>query len=163
VIRRLLPLLLVAFVAVASGCGGDAPTQEEFETQVQQTRDRTDGTLQNITTATSWDELLLRIRAAADETRAAAEQLDETGAPDGLEDEARELVISLRGLADELAATADALEEETTFDEQPVSGLDFAFWDRAQEALEALREQGVDVEPLARHRAPADEDAVTEG
>jgi hypothetical protein len=153
--RRLLPVLLVLLLALgAAGCGGDEPTREEFEAQVRDSRDRTDEALENITTAEDWDTLLLRIRAASDQIGAAAEDLDEAGAPEELEAEARELVLSLRGLSDEVGNTATALEEEPAFQQSPVSALEFAFWDRTQEALAALREQGVEAPPLARHSAP---------
>lgn len=155
--RLAAPLLIVLALAVA-GCGAET-SQEEFEAQVRESRDRTNAALANIATAEDWDQLLLRIRAASDQTRAAAEDLDETGAPSDLEDEANELVLSLRGLSDELDATADALEEEPTFEQAPVSALEFAFWDRMQEALNALRQEGVEVAPLERHAPPEDDAA----
>jgi hypothetical protein len=143
--------LLLATAAV--GCGG-GPSEDEFASQVRDSRDRTDAALENVTTSEDWDQLLLRIRAASDQIRAAAQDLDEVGAPDEYEEEARELVVSLRGLADEVGNTAVALEEEPTFEQQPVSALEFVFWDRAQEALGALRDQGIDVPPLERHAPP---------
>jgi hypothetical protein len=157
--RRLIPLLLVLILALAAaGCGG-GPSEEEFAAQVRDSRDRTDTALENITTSEDWDQLLLRIRAASDQIRSAAQDLDEVGAPGEYEDEARELVTSLRGLADEVGNTAAALEEEPTFEQQPVSALEFAFWDRTQEALEALRAEGIDVSPLQRHAPPGQPDS----
>jgi outer membrane murein-binding lipoprotein Lpp len=154
VLRRIAPLFAVVLAALAaSGCGG-GPSEEEFASQVRDSRDRTDAALQNITTAEDWDQLLLRIRAASDQIGSAAEDLDEVGAPDEYEDEARELVTSLRGLSEEVGNTATALEEEPTFQDQPVSALEFAFWDRTQEALASLRTLGIDVPELGRH-APA--------
>jgi len=149
--RRLIPVLLVLLLAVgAAGCGGET-SREDFEAQVRESRDTTDQALRNIALSEDWDQLLLRIRAASDQIGRAAEELDEVGAPDELEDEHRELVLSLRGLSEEVGNTATALEEEPAFQESPVSALEFAFWDRTQNALAALREQGVDAPPLGRH------------
>jgi hypothetical protein len=154
VLRRVAPLLAgLLVVLVAAGCGG-GPSEEEFASQVRESRDRTDAALENITTSEDWDQLLLRIRAASDQIRTAAEDLDEVGAPDAYEEEARELVTSLRGLADEVGNTATALEEEPTFEQQPVAALEFAFWDRTQEALTTLRDRGIDVPALDRHTPP---------
>lgn len=159
VLRRLPPLLLALPLALAAaGCGG-GPSQEEFSSQVRDTRDRTDTALENITTAEDWDQLLLRIRAASDQIRSAADDLDEVGAPDEHEEGAEELVTSLRGLADEVGNTAEALEQEPAFQEQPISALEFAFWQRTQEALTALRNEGIEVAPLDRHAPPPAPDA----
>ncbi len=155
VIARICAVLLVVLAAsAAAACGGSEPTQAEFEAQVRDSRDRTDAALENIGTAETFDQLLLRIRAASDQTRAAADDLDELGAPGDFDDEADELVTALRGLADELAATADAIEDDPTFDEQRITGLEFRFWTQTQTALTSLREQGVEVPPLAQHALP---------
>ena len=155
---RLASVLVVASLALAAaGCG--STSREDFEAQVRDSRDRTDAALANIATAQTWDELLLRIRAASDQIGSAADDLEEVGAPDGLEEEAEELVTSLRGLSEEVGNTATALEEEPTFQEAPVSALEFAFWDRTQEALAALRAEGIDVQPLGRHAPPEQPDS----
>jgi hypothetical protein len=155
VIARICAVLVVVLAAsAAAGCGGSEPSQAEFEAQVRESRDRTDAALANIGTSETFDQLLLRIRAASDEARSAAEDLDELGAPGDFDDDAGELVTALRGLADELSATADAIEDDPTFDEQRITGLQFEFWTRTQEALTSLREQGVEVPPLEPHALP---------
>jgi predicted nucleic acid-binding Zn-ribbon protein len=149
--RALLALTMLLVVLTGAGCmGGDGPSEEEFATQVRESRDRTDAALEHVTRAQSYDDLLDRIYLAGDAARSASEDLEETGAPSALEEDAEQLTRALRDLGDELSATADALNDEQ-FEGSTVEGLEFENWNKVQTALGDLRKQGVQVPPLARH------------
>lgn len=149
-IARLTALALALGLALAAaGCGG-GPTREDFEAQVQDTRDRTDAALAEVTTAETFDELLGNLTTAGNRTEEAADDLDELGAPDEYEDQAGELVDGLRALAEELRATAAALED-MQLQNSPISGLEFENWNRVQDVLRELQQRGLDVQPLERH------------
>jgi uncharacterized Ntn-hydrolase superfamily protein len=150
--RTFLLLAAVLVALMAAGCmgGGADPSQEEFAAQVVETRNRTDAALEHMTGARTYDDLLDRIDLAGDAAQAAADDLEDAGAPSELEDQAEELVEALRALGDELTATAEALDDEQ-YDGSTIQGLNFTNWTRAQTALDDLREQGVDVPPLERH------------
>ncbi|HWH05803.1 MAG TPA: hypothetical protein VNT23_05135 [Gaiellaceae bacterium] len=153
---RLLLLVLAALAALAvgalaAGCGGDADsTEEAFEQEVVAARDRTDSALAQITTPTSEDDLLVRIRLARDEVASASGELAVVEAPEDLRDEQRALAGALSALSTELDGTANTLETLGP-GVAGVRTLDFETWDRVQRALETLREAGVEVEPLRRH------------
>ena len=111
--RTFLVLTMVLVALMAAGCmGGGDTSQEEFAAQVVETRNRTDAALEHMTGARTYDDLLDRIDLAGDAAQAAADDLDDAGAPSELEDQAEELVEALRALGDELAATAEALDDE---------------------------------------------------
>lgn len=150
--RTFLLLTVVLVALMAAGCmgGGADPSQEEFAAQVVETRNRTDAALEHMTQARTYDDLLDRIDLAGDAAQAAADDLEDAGAPSELEDQADELVEALRALGDELAATAEGLDDPQ-FEGSTIEGLEFTNWNRAQRALDDLREQGVDVPPLERH------------
>jgi hypothetical protein len=148
--RTFLALPLALLALVASGCMGGGASQEDFEAQVVESRNQTDAALEHVTGARTWEDLLERIVLAGDAAEAAGDDLADTGTPGELEDEADELQVALRALAEELVATAEALDDEM-FEGSTVQGLEFKNWNRVQRALAALRKQGVEVQPLARH------------
>jgi hypothetical protein len=149
-LRLVLALGMLLAGLSAAGCMGDETSRADFETQVVESRDRTDAALEHVTGARTWDDLIERIVLAGDAAEAASDDLAETGAPGELEDEARELRLALRALAEEILATAEALDDEA-FEGSTVQGLEFENWNRVQRALAALRKQGVEVPPLERH------------
>lgn len=150
VLRVALALVAVSALALAAGCaGGDS--KEEFAEDVRTSRDRVDDALAQVTDATSFDDLLRRLRTGASEVRGAADELDEAGPPEELEAEASELVASYRALSVEMTNTATALDDVTTERSGAIQEINFNNWNRTQRALAALRQEDVDVQPLNRH------------
>ena len=145
-LRTLFASTLLLLALVAAGCAGSS--RDDFADQVRASRDRTDAALENMARSQSVDELLERLRTAADEARGAADDLDQVDPPDELEDEADRLSSAFRALADEVEATAEALADVDF--ESPIEGLDFRNWNSVQDALAELRNQGIDVPPLER-------------
>ena len=149
--RAFLVLTVVLIALASAGCMGGGDTSEnEFAAQVVESRDRTDAALEHMTGARTYDDLLERLAVAGEEAQAAADDLEEASAPDELQDEAEELTDALRALGDEISATVEALSDDR-FEDSSIQGLEFTNWNRAQSALNGLREQGIDVPPLERH------------
>ncbi len=148
-----IALLAVAAVGIASGCAGDSgPSLPEFEQAVVSTRDRVDFSLEQITTAESKEELLALMEEAADNIDDAASDLSAVGSPERFADETTKLVDSLHALSVDLSSlAADAARPEGEALLAGGPGLNFPSWDEANSALSALSENGVQVEPLARH------------
>lgn len=141
----------LAALALAA-CGGSGPSRAEFQADVQDARNRVDSSLEEITRAQSKDELLQRMDSAALVISRAADDLDDAGAAKGFDDEAGALVNALHGLAADLTATADQIREpgfESLL--EGTRGLSFENWTKANAVLVKLRDQGLQVEPLARH------------
>ena len=141
---------LAAAVAVLAGCGGGGASKEEFQADMVAARDRVDEGLEQVTNATSVEDLLARLRIAAAEVRSAAQDVDEADAPDGLDDEKRLFETTLRTFSEEIVSTATTLE---TLEEAAAStqGLDFKGWNDVQKRLAELRKQGIQVPALERH------------
>ncbi|MHB1242495.1 MAG: hypothetical protein ACYC1P_03705, partial [Gaiellaceae bacterium] len=139
-----LPLALFA-----AGCGGDA-SEEEFQVDIVEARDRVDDALEQVTNATSAPDLLARLRIAAAEVRSASTDVAEADAPDDLQDEERALATTLRAFADEIAATVTTLESLEGAAEE-TRGLDFDGWVETQKRLAELRKAGIQVPNLERH------------
>jgi hypothetical protein len=149
-VSRALRILAVAGAALLlAGCGGDA-SPEEFEAEVVQARNRVDDALEQVTHATSVDDLLARLRIAAAEVRSAAQDVQEADAPDDLQDEERALATTLRSFSEEISATVATLEELEGAAAE-TQGLDFDGWVETQKRLEALRKAGIQVPNLERH------------
>lgn len=145
----LLPLIALSLTLLA-GCGG---SEEDFEQDIVAARDRAQAGLTQVTGAQSFDDLLARLRIAAQEVRGAATDVRQADAPGDLADEEAALEDALRALSDELAATANTLEESPeTFSN--ADGFDFQAWYVVQDRLADLRRAGVQVRPLER-KAPA--------
>jgi hypothetical protein len=152
--RRFLFVVLALLLALAAGCSGDdPPSLSEYEAEVISTRDRVDAALENVTQAESRDDLLDRMDDAAANIDRAADDLDETGAADGFDDETEKLVDALHQLAVDLEATANTIREPGFEDllNQTTRGLSFQSWTDANAVLTGLAKQGIDVEPIARH------------
>ncbi len=113
-------------------------------------RDRVDEGLEQVTHATSVDDLLARLRIAAAEVRSAAQDVSEADAPEGLDDEERAFANTLRVFSDEIVATVTTLEELEGAAAE-TQGLDFEGWDKVQARLAALRKAGIQVRALERH------------
>ena len=148
---RLLAALSVLMLALlAAGCGGGGASEEEFQVDMVAARDRVDEGLEQVTNATSVEDLLARLRIAAAEVRSAAQDVSEADAPDGLDDEERAFATVLRTFSEELLATVTTLEtlEGAAAETQ---GLDFEGWNKVQAQLAALRKAGIQVRALERH------------
>jgi hypothetical protein len=142
-----LGLVLLLGVGCAGGGGGD-----DFETEVRETRDRVDDAMAQIGDATSFEDLLRRLRLGASEVRGASDELGEEDAPDELGTETEELVDACVALSGEMAATATALEDVTPEgSSSAIQGINFRNWNRVQRALTAFRREGVAVDPLNRY------------
>jgi hypothetical protein len=148
--RRLVALAALALALVAAaGCGGGG-SKEEFQADMVSARDRVDEGLEQVTHATSLEDLLARLRIAAAEVRSAGQDVRESEAPDGLDDERRRLETTLRTFAEEIVATVATLETLEDAAAQ-TRGLDFKGWNDVQARLTALRKAGIQVRPLERH------------
>ena len=145
-----LATLLAAAVALLAGCGGSGASKEDFQAEMVSARDRVDSGLEQVTNATSVEDLLARLRIAAAEVRSAAQDVNDAEAPDGLGDEKNHFETTLRTFSDEIVATVTTLEslEGAAAETQ---GLDFKGWNDVQKRLIELREQGIKVPPLERH------------
>jgi len=153
VIRRTLALALLSAVALAAaGCGETTTSVEDFEDAVVTTRERVDFALERITKAQTKEEFLSRMDEAAVAIDAGARDVEETGAAEGFDDEADRLVSGLHALSTDLEATADQIRQPG-FENllSGVRGLSFESWVKVNRALGDLREQGIDVQPLAKH------------
>ena len=146
----LRPLVIASALLLAAGCGGSA-TKEDFREDVLAARNDTDAGLAQVVQAASLDDLLARMRIAATEVRGASTDVREADAPEELEDERDALADRLLALSEEIAATVATLE---SFPEQAAqtSALNFEQWNAVQSELTKLREQGVNVPPLGRHK-----------
>jgi hypothetical protein len=147
---RILATLMAASVALLAGCGGSGASKEDFQTDMVAARDRVDSGLEQVTNATSVEDLLARLRIAAAEVRSAAQDVNEADAPDGLGDEKRKFETTLRTFSDEIVSTVTTLE---TLEGAAAStrGLDFNGWNAVQKRLTELRQQGIRVPPLEKH------------
>jgi hypothetical protein len=147
-LARTFGLLAVLLLLVAA-CGGEA-SEEEFQADMVDARNRVDDALEQVTNATSVQDLLARLRIAAAEVRSASTDVSEADAPDELQDEERALATTLRAFSDEIAATVATLEELEGAAAE-TRGLDFDGWVATQKRLEELRKAGIDVPNLQRH------------
>jgi hypothetical protein len=143
--------VLVVSALLLSGCGGGA-SKQDFAQDMVAARNDADAGLAQIVEATSWDDLLARMKVAAVELRDAATDVRTADAPDELEDERDVLANRLLALSDEIIATVETFEE---LPEQVAAtrALSFEQWTTVQASLAALRREGVDVPPLERHTA----------
>ena len=152
---RLASVALLCAVGVSlAGCGGgdSAPSMADYTVSVVSTRNRVDGVLARVTQAQSKDELLKRMDEAAVVIDDSATELDEGGAAEGFEDATSQLVDALHQLSTDLGAFAhDARQPGGEALLLGGPGLNFESWTQANEVLENLMKQGIDVEPIGRH------------
>jgi hypothetical protein len=148
-LRTLAATATLVLALLGGGCGGGA-SKEEFQADMVAARDRVDEALEQVTHASSVEDLFARLRIAAAEVRSAATDVSEADAPDGLDDEERALAVTLREFSNEIASTVSTLEELEGAAAE-TRGLDFAGWTETQTRLAALRKAGIQVPPLERH------------
>jgi hypothetical protein len=145
-----LATLLAAAVSLLAGCGGSGASKEDFQADMVDARNRVDEGLEQVTNATSVEDLLARLRIAAAEVRSAAQDVDEAEAPDGLADEKNRFETTLRTFSEEIASTVTTLQTLEGAAAE-TRGLDFEGWNQVQKDLQALRKEGIQVPPLERH------------
>jgi hypothetical protein len=145
-----LATLLAVAVTLLAGCGGSSASKEDFQADMVEARNRVDEGLEQVTNATSVEDLLARLRIAAAEVRSAAQDVDEAEAPDGLDDEKRRFETTLRTFSDEIVSTVTTLETLEGAAAE-TRGIDFDGWNQVQKNLQELRKQGIQVPPLERH------------
>jgi len=141
-------VVLVAMALAVAACSRGA-SREEFEDDVRASRDHVDAALAQVTSARTFNELVERLRVAADDISVAADEIEDAGAPDNLRDERDELAESYRALSNEVDATAASLQDVGR--RGLIQGLNFENWDRVQRVLASLRNQEINVRPLGRH------------
>jgi len=135
-------LVIAAFVATR---GEERPSRADYEAGVVSARDRVSDALSLTTQSTTPNQVLDRLRLTAQVSREAADDLDELGTPEGLDEEGAQLVAALRFFGDELDATAEALKDIREPVLKRVEGLNFQGYTRIQRALGALRKKGIQV------------------
>jgi hypothetical protein len=147
---QLFAAFLAAAVALLAGCGGGGASKEDFQADMVAVRDRVDSGLEQVTNATSVEDLLARLRIAAAEVRSAAQDVNDAEAPDGLDDEKNHFETTLKTFSDEIVATVTTLE---TLEGAAAAtqGLDFKGWNDVQKRLGEFRKEGIRVPPLERH------------
>ena len=146
--------LFAMLVLVVAACGGrDAePTNAEYAQAVVSAVDRTDFALARVTRADSMDELVKRMTEAGLVITAAAEDLEEHGAPSVFVDENEKLVKSLEALGNDVSLTAEQILQPGYDDLLAgARGLSFDSWDDANLALASLIGSGLPVQTLQRH------------
>ena len=146
--------LVTMLVLVVAACGGtDAePTAEEYARVVASAVDRTDFALARVTRAKSMDELVNRLTEAGVAIGAAANELDEHGAPSVYTKENEKLVKALETLSDDVSSTAEQLQQPGSENLLTgAAGLSFDSWDQANLALGSLIGSGLPVQTLQRH------------
>lgn len=152
--KIVLPGVATLLAASLFGCagGGGSPSAAEYEAAIVDTRDRVDSALARIPQAQSEDDFLDRLDEAGEVIEAEAGDLDDVGAPERFEDENERLIRHLRQLGAALHGTAEQARV-TGFDKllSGASGLNFESWDKVNAIFRTLRQQGVEVRPLARH------------
>jgi len=143
-------LVLVSALLIAA-CGGDEPSQAEFASAMVTARNDTDAGLAQIVQASSWEDLMARMKVAAVEVRGAAGDVRKADAPDDLEDERDLLADRLIALSDEIISTVETFE---AFPDQASStrALNFEQWNTVQASLASLRRAGIKVQALERHK-----------
>lgn len=143
--------MLVCALALLAGCGGSGASKEDFTRDVVAARNDADAGLAQIVQATSWDDLLARMKIAAVELRSAASDVRTADAPSDLEDERDLLAERLLALSDEVISTVETFEAFPD-QSQATRALNFEQWDSVQASLASLRREGIDVPALERHK-----------
>lgn len=150
--RWKIVLLGLAAVLAATGLGCAGGGADDYETSVVDARDRVDAALASLPLAESEEDFLDRLDKAGTITEDAAGELTDTNPPEEFQDENTRLVRHLRELSAALSGTA-AQARDLGYDKilAGASGLNFESWDRVNAILRALSQQGLEVQPLARH------------
>lgn len=146
--------IVLAVAALAAGCSGGDDSKESFENEVVAARDTADSALANLRQPDSTEDLILRLRTGRDELADASGTIAIVDAPDDLAEERRRLAGALSDMSQEMDAAANSIElvqGGEGSEQSQVQTLVFDTWDKVQAALTALRDEGVDVQPLRRH------------
>ncbi len=145
-----LTFALVSALLLLAGCGGSEPSKDAFAQDVIAARDDADAGLAQIVQATSFDDLVARMKVAAVEVRAASGDVRTAEAPGDLEDERDLLAERLIALSDEIISTVETFEAIPD-QAQATKALNFEQWNTVQASLASLRREGIDVPALERH------------
>jgi hypothetical protein len=137
-------------VVLLAGCGGGGASKDAFAKDVVAARNDADAGLAQIVDASSWDDLLARMKVAAVDLRGAATDVRTADAPGDLKDERDQLADRLLALSDEIISTVETFESFPHA--QGATALNFEEWNRVQAALASLRREGIKVPALERHK-----------
>ncbi len=147
-------LALVSALLLLAGCGGSEASKDDFARDVIAARNDADAGLAQIVQATSFDDLVARMKIAAVEVRAASGDVRTSEAPGELEDERDLLAERLIALSDEIISTVETFEAIPD-QAQATKALNFEQWNTVQASLASLRREGIDVPALERHAPEA--------
>ena len=139
-------------VAIALGGGGGTTSKADYQATIVNARDRVDFALDRITKSRSAEDLITRIDEASETVGGVAGNLDKARVAEGFDDENDKLVRTLRALSDDLSGTAATLGDPSFAETLPgINSLSYPEWDKVNAILAGLEEQGIHVQPLARH------------
>ena len=150
----LFTFALVSALVLLAGCGGSEASKDDFAQDVIAARNDADAGLAQIVQATSFDDLVARMKIAAVEVRAASGDVRTSEAPGDLEDERDLLAERLVALSDEIISTVETFEAIPD-QAQATRALNFEQWNTVQASLASLRREGIDVPALERHAPEA--------
>ena len=152
VLRPVSIFLTLCAALLLAGCGGENDASKaEFTTAMVSARDEADSGLEQIVYATSWEDLMARMKVAAVNVRGAAGDVRKADAPSNLEDERDLLADRLIALSDEIISTVETFEAFPD-QAQATRALNFEQWNTVQASLASLRREGVKVRALERHK-----------
>jgi hypothetical protein len=159
----LLTVVVAAVVAAAVVIvgvvvlGDDGTTsRQDYQAAVVNARDRVDFAYGRIARSQSLEEVIERLDEAAVVVGDTASDLDDKGAPEGLDDENERLVVALRAFSDVLAGSAAQFRDPAFAPSlEGLTSLSFPEWDRVNKVLAELDEKGIEVAQLARHGGSA--------
>lgn len=140
----------VAGLALGNGGGGGDASVEEYETTLVKARNRLSFTLSGISTLQGPEDFFATLDQSANVAASAATELENAGVADGLEDENERLVKALRAFSSELEGTREELSDPAFAGTlETVRDISFEQFVVVNNILADIREQGVDVPPLA--------------
>jgi hypothetical protein len=143
-------VVAVAGLALGNGGGGGDASVEEYETTLVKARNRLSFTLSGISTIQGPDDFFAVLDQSANVAASAATELEDAGVADGLEDENERLVKALRAFSTELEGTREELSDpELAGTLGSIRDISFEQFVVVNNVLADIREQGVDVPPLA--------------
>jgi hypothetical protein len=151
VLRPVSIILALLSALLLAGCGGSDASKEEFGGAMVSARNDADAGLAQIVDASSWEDLMARMKVAAVEVRGAAADVRTADAPSELKDERDLLAKRLVALSDEIISTVETFEAFPT-QAQATRALNFEQWNTVQASLASLRREGVKVPALERHK-----------
>lgn len=151
VLRTVSVILALLSAVLLAGCGGSDASKEGFAGAMVSARNDADAGLAQIVNASSWEDLMARMKVAAVEVRGAAGDVRKTDAPSGLEDERDLLADRLIALSDEIISTVETFEAFPD-QAQATRALNFEQWNTVQASLASLRREGIKVRALERHK-----------